>query len=115
MQIAVALRHVSPNVFHLWEPKPLVVGAQEQIRELLPAAPERAVHQFLSWWCNRRRYLKATAAEESFRYHANGHRGPQVTDEHREHAAKRIEEISELWKKEKESAKRLDVAVQETP
>lgn len=94
MQVAMILKEHRPAVFELDDPKPLVLGILDQIKDFLPGITDQELQLFLKWWCRRTSYLAAVSKEGSYRYHLNGCRGTKVTDKHRQFAAEFLQRRS---------------------
>ena len=99
-RVKESVQKVRPAVFDEDAPKPLAVGIHDQLSVMLPDEPMYAIRGFLVWWCRREAYIRAIAADGSYRYHATGRRGKKVTDEHRAFAVETLAGIAS----EKESS-----------
>ena len=91
MQIATVLNTLRPSVFNLDTPKPLDLGIYRQIKELLPDIKQKQLKPFMKWWCARKCYLAAVAAEDSCRHDINGCQSVKVSDKHRAYATEFLE------------------------
>jgi hypothetical protein len=76
-----------PTVFNQDAPRPLAIGADQQVAEALELAPRsRTVHALMAAWCERRAYLTAVAAEGSQRFYLDGTPADIVSEKHRQRA-----------------------------
>lgn len=84
-----------PALFDPRKPQPLAVGAFEVLAQrLCPKHSRSAVRAALKYWTGSLRYHQAVAAKGAVRIHPAAAVSPEpVSDEHRQHALERIDQI----------------------
>jgi hypothetical protein len=79
MGALVMLRELAPAVFDIEYPKPLAIGAREELVAL--GMDDDAVKAALAWWCSRPAY-RAALARGGRRHDLNGHPAGEVSPDH---------------------------------